>query len=160
MANGLLTNKGKMRSLELAFPNEFNGAARNTNTFYIALVTSATAPTEDINTFSELTEIVPDTGGGYVTGGAVLQSNSTDWDTIYEDDATDFGYVRAKDVAWTAVTSSLPASGSGARYAVLLGYHLTVGSREVLGWWDLDSDRSVSVGQTLTLQDLEIRLTD
>ena len=145
------TNKGKMSILDAYFRN--NGAPTN---FYIALVTSATAPGPDTNTFSDLTEIA--NGNGYTTGGYQLSKNSTDFDTLNEDDTNDRGEVQIKDVVWTASGGSLPGSGSGARYAVLLDDNATVGSREVLAWWDLTSDRSVSDGQSLTLQDLEMRL--
>lgn len=64
--------------------------------------------------------------------------------------------VQIKDVSWTASGGSIPSSGSGARYAVLTDDNATVGNREVLAYWDLTSDRTVSDGQTLTLQDLEI----
>ena len=79
-------------------------------------------------------------------------------DVLTEDDANDRGLTQAKDIVWTASGGSIPASGDGARYAVLLDDNATVGSREVLAWWDLTSDRSVSDGQTLTLQDCELRL--
>lgn len=147
------TNKGKARI--------FNGFFRNTSVptnFYIGLATSAAAPTADTNTFSQLTEITA--GNGYTTGGYSLSRNSTDFDTLTENDTDDRGEILIKDVVWTASGGAIPGSGSGARYAVLLDDNATVGSREVLAWWDLTSDRSVSSGQTLTLQNLELRLTE
>jgi|SRR3972149_8068426 len=126
--------------------------------FYVALVTSAVAPTQDINTLSQLTEITA--GNGYTTGGYQLAKNATDFDTLTEDDTNDKGIIKVKDVTWTASGGNLPASGNGARYAVLTDDNVTVGSREVLGYWDLTSDRTVSDGQNLTLQDLEIDLNE
>lgn len=126
--------------------------------FNVALVTSATAPTADTNTLSQLTEIAA--GNGYTTGGISVAKNTTDIDTRTEDDTNDRGLAQIKDLVWTASGGSLPASGNGARYAVLTDANATVGSREVWAFWDLTSDRSVSVGQTLTLQDLELRLTE
>lgn len=146
------TNKGKFHVLGVTFRN----ATEKTN-YYIALVTSATAPTPDTNTLSQLTEIA--NGNGYTTGGYQLTPNSTDFDTLTEDDSGDKGLVQIKDVAWTASGGTLPGSGSGARYAVLIDDNATVGSREVYAWWDLSSDRSVSSGQTLTLQNLELNIT-
>ena len=148
-----MTNKGKYRLLGWAF----RGDTIPTN-FYVALVTSAVAPTEDINTFSELTEIA-DTQG-YTTGGYQLTPGSTDFDVHTEDDSGDRGLVQIKDVVWTASGGPIPASGNGARYAVLLDDNATIGSREVLAYWDLTSDRSVSDGQTLTLQNCELRLDE
>lgn len=146
------TNKGKARML-----NGFMRGQSVPTTFYMALVTSATAPTQDTNTLSELTEIAA--GNGYTTGGLAVARNTTDFDTYTEDDTGDLAYVRIKDLVWTASGGNLPASGSGARYAVLLDDNATVGSREVLAYFDLSSDRTVSSGQTLTLVDLELRLT-
>lgn len=131
--------------------------AEKTN-YYVALVTSATAPTADINTLSQLTEIAA--GNGYTTGGFQLTPGTTDFDSITENDTDDRGEVQIKDVTWTASGGAIPGSGNGARYAVLTDDNGTVGSREVYAYWDLSSDRTVSSGQTLTLQNLELRLLE
>ena len=148
------TNKGKWRMAEAVF----QGASLPTN-FYVALVTSAVAPSADLNTLSELTEIAA--GNGYTSGGYQLTPGATDFDTADgEDDSNDRGYIQIKDIQWTASGGPIPASGNGARYAVLTDDNGTVASREVYAYWDLSSDRSVSSGQTLTLQDLELRLNE
>lgn len=147
------TNRGKYEALNWVF----RGATIPTN-FYIALVTSATAPTCDTDTLGQLTEIAA--GNGYTSGGYQLTPNSTDFDVINEDDTNDLAKIQIKDVVWTASGGGIPDSGSGARYAVLTDDNATVGSRKVLAYWDLTSDRSVSDGQSLTLQDCEIRLTE
>jgi hypothetical protein len=126
--------------------------------YYVALVTSAVAPSADTNTLGQLTEIAA--GNGYTTGGYQLTPNATDFDTSTEDDTNDRGYIQLKDITWTASGGSIPASGSGARYAVLTDDNVTVGSREVLLYWDLGADRSVSNGQSLTLQNCEARLNE
>ena len=151
MASGI-TNRGKYKLLDWVF----RGTALPTN-FYVALCTSAATPTAVTNTLSELTEIAA--GNGYTAGGISLTKNSTDFDTLTEDDSGDLGKVQVKDLTWTASGGSLPASGNGARWAVLTDDNATQGNRLVLAWWDLVSDRSVSVGQPLTLQDCELRLT-
>ncbi len=151
MASGI-TNRGKYKLLDWVF----RGTALPTN-FYVALITSAVAPTVDTNTFSELTEIVA--GNGYTAGGISLTKNSTDFDTLTEDDSGDKGLVQIKDLVWTASGGTLPGSGNGARYAILTDDNATQGSRLVIAWWDLTSDRSVSTGQTLTLQNCELDLT-
>ncbi len=151
MASGI-TNRGKYKLLDWAF----RATALPTN-YYVALCTSAASPTVDTNTLSELTEIAA--GNGYTAGGISLTKNSTDFDVLTEDDSGDLGKVQIKDLTWTASGGSLPASGNGARWAVLTDDNATQGSRIVLAWWDLVSDRSVSVGQPLTLQDCELRLT-
>jgi len=147
------TNRGK----KLIMDSFFRAATPPTN-FYVALVTSATAPTADTNTLSELTEIAA--GNGYTSGGISLSRNSTDFDTLTENDTDDRGELLIKDLAWTASGGPLPASGNGARYAVLTTDEGTVGNRQVIAFWSLTSDRSVSVGQTLTLQNCELRLTE
>lgn len=147
------TNKGKAAALD----SYFRATGTPTN-FYVALVTSAVAPGPDTNTFSELTEIA--NGNGYATGGYQLNRNSTDFDSLTENDTDDRGEIQIKDIVWTAAGGSIPASGNGARYAVLLDDNGTIANREVLAYWDLTSDRSVSSGQTLTLQNCELRLTE
>jgi hypothetical protein len=147
------TNKGKFMLLGCGFVD----IAVNTN-YYIALVTSAVAPTADTNTFTELTEIA-DTQG-YTTGGYSLTPGATDFDVHTENDTDDRGLVQLKDIVWTASGGPIPASGDGARYAVLLDDNATVANREVYAYWDLVSDRSVSDGQTLTLTDCELRLNE
>jgi len=147
------TNKGKYKVLGWSFRAE----TIPTN-FYVALVTSATAPNADINTLSELTEIAA--GNGYSSGGYQLSKNSTDWDVWTEDDTNDRGLIQIKDITWTATGGPIPLSGNGARYAVLTDDNATVGSREVYAYWDLVSDRSVSDGQDLTLQDCELRINE
>lgn len=147
------TNKGKYKMLGWPLRQE----TMPTN-FYVALVTSAVAPTQDINTLGELTEIAA--GNGYTSGGYQLGKNSTDFDVWTEDNANDRGLIQIKDIVWTASGGSIPASGDGARYAVLTDDNATVGSREVYAYWDLVSDRQVSNGQTLTLQDCELRINE
>jgi hypothetical protein len=151
MASGW-TNKGKALVLDYAF----RGVATPAN-YYVALVTSAATPVADTNTLSELTEITA--GNGYTSGGITLTKNTTDFDVRTEDDTGDKALIQIKDLVWTASGGTLPASGNGARYAVLTDYNATVGSRQIIAWWDLTSDRSVSSGQTLTLQDCELDLT-
>ncbi len=151
MASGM-TNRGK----KLLFDYVFRATALPTN-FYVALITSAVAPTADTNTFSELTEIAA--GNGYTSGGIALTKNSTDFDVLTEDDTNDKAIIQIKDLVWTASGGAIPASGNGARYAILTDYNATMGSRQVLAWWDLTSDRTVSSGQPLTLQDCELDIT-
>lgn len=144
------TNRGKFMALKRLH----DGTALPTN-YFVALVTSATAPTADTNTLGQLTEIAA--GNGYTTGGISLTKNTTDFDNPTEDDTGDLGSIQIKDLVWTASGGPIPASGNGARYAVLTDDNGTVASREVYYYWDLSSDRQVSDGQTLTLQDCTIR---
>lgn len=145
-----VTNRGAKRINYGFFP------AQNIPTnFYIALVTSAVAPTRATNTFSELTEIA--NGQGYTTGGYSITRNTTDFDSQTEDDSGNTFTLKLKDIVWTASGGSLPASGSGASYAVMLDDNVTIANRDVLQYWSLGSAISVSSGQTITLVDLTIQ---
>ena len=126
--------------------------------YYLALFTVATAPGPDTNTFSQLTQIA--TGAGYTTGGTSLARNSTDFDVLTEDDTNDVAFAQIKDIVWTASGDTIPASGAGARYACMTDDNGTEGSRIIIHYWDLVSEHIVSDGQTLTLQNCEIRLTE
>lgn len=141
------TNRGKFNILRAVF----RGQALPTN-YYVALMTSATPPTADINTKGEMTEVTA--ANGYTQGGIQLTKNSTDFDVLTEDDTNDRALIQIKDLVWTASGGNLGA----ARYAVLTDDNGTQGSREVWVYWDLASDRTVSSGQALTLQDCEARL--
>lgn len=147
------TNKGSYRMLEVYY----RGGSAPAN-FYLFLATSAVAPGADINTKSELTEVAA--GNGYTAGGISIARNATDFDVLTEDDANDRALIQIKDISWTASGGNLPGSGSGARYAILTDANATPANREVINFWDLVSDRVVSDGQTLTLQNCEFRITN
>lgn len=148
-----MTNRGKY----LLLGRTFRGTTIPAN-FYVALVTSAAAPTADTNVLGDLTQIA--TGNGYTDGGYQLAPGATDFDVFTEDDTNDKALIQLKDITWTASGGNLPASGGGARYAVLTDDNLTVASRQVEDYWDLSADRTVSSGQSLTLQDCEIDITE
>jgi len=151
------SNKGKKLVLEYAYRRQWAGGAAPTN-FYIALVTSAVAPGPDTNTLGQLTEIAA--GNGYASGGYQLTPNTTDFDVTTEDDTGDQGELQIKDVAWVASGGAIPPSGNGARYAVMTDDNATVGSRSVLHYWDLSSDRTTPSGEGLRLVDLELDLNE
>ncbi len=123
---------------------------------YVALITSATAPTVDTNTFSEVTEI--NTGNGYAAGGYQLTPGATDFDQHVEDDGDNYAYVQIKDVVWNASGGSIPNGGSGARYGILTDDNATQANRQIIYVIDLTTDRSVSDGQSLTLQNIEMQI--
>ena len=148
-----VTNRGKVDILD-----GFFRATDVPTVFYVALCTSATAPTAVINTLGQLTEIA--TGNGYAAGGISVARDTTDFDVLTEDDTSHYGLVQILDLVWTASGGSIPDTGDGARYAVITDDETTQANREVIAYWDLVSDRQVSIGQTLTLQNCEIRLTE
>lgn len=146
------TNRGRLRAYEAIF----RGATLPTN-FYVALVTSASAPAADTNVLSDLTEITA--GNGYTPGGFQLTPGVTDFDSAVENDTDDRAEIQIKDVTWTASSGPIPASGGAARYAVLTDDDATVADREVWAYWDLGADTSVTDGNPITLEDLELRHT-
>lgn len=143
------------RGFKILADTYYRGATAPAN-FNVALVTSATAPDADTNTLSDLTEIAA--GNGYTTGGISVARNTTDFDSLVENDASDRAELQIKNLVWTGSGGPIPASGNGARYAVLTDANATVGSRQVIFWWDLSADQSVSDTQAFTLIDLELRL--
>lgn len=146
------TNRGKYNALAALF----RGISLPAN-FYYRLFTAASAPGPDTNTVATLTEIAD--GNGYTQGtGYTLALNSTDFDVLTEDDTNDRALVQIKDMVFTASGGPIPASGNGARYGCLCG--ATGGLAEVWAYHDFTSDRSVSDGQSLTIQDAEFRLTE
>lgn len=148
MASGT-TDRGKKLLLDYAFEAE-----TVPTTYYLALCTSATSPTKAINTFSQLTEVAA--GNGYVTGGSALTA-ATDF-TVTEVDGTIGAKVVAADVTWTASGGNLPSSGDGARWAVLLDGN--VSGSNVIAYFDLTSDRTVSDTQTLTIEAAQINANE
>lgn len=153
-----ITNKAKFHFMRWIF-REDEASVTIPSDFYIALCLGSVVPDADTDTLSDLEEI--STGNGYNTaGGRLLDRDSATWDVATENDASDYGNVQLKDIVWTASGGPIPSAGSGARYAVLLDDNGTAGNRLVLAYWDLTSNRSVSDGQSLTLQDCELRFTE
>jgi hypothetical protein len=147
------TNRGKYMTLGWIWR-----AQTIPTNFYVALWTSATAPTADTNLMSDGTEITA--GNGYTTGGFSMTPGATDYDVWTEDDTNDRGLVQMKDIVWTASGGNIPSAGGGARYAVHTDDDVTIANREIYHYFDLTSDRTVSDGQTLTLQNCEIRINE
>lgn len=147
------TNRGKVRELEWSY------RARTIPTnFYVAFVTNATAPTADTNILSDLTEIAA--GNGYSAGGIQLTPGVTDFDVVTEDDSGDLGQMEIKDLVVSASEGVIPSSGGGMAYAVLLDDNVTVGSREVIRYWDVrdgSNPRSITDGGSITWKDFTMQ---
>lgn len=145
------TNRGKYDILDYWTRGSSPGTA-----MYMALVKST--PTPDTNVMSDLTEVAA--GNGYTAGGFSVARNSTDWDVLIEDDTNDKALAQVKDIVWTASGGDLPSDSAGATYAVITDDNATVADRNVYHYGSLTSARVVSVGQTLTIQNFEIDLTE
>ena len=149
-----MTNRGKKLLVDYYFRRQ---GTLPTN-FYVAMLTSAIAPSPDTNLLSDLTQIA--VGNGYADGGYQLTPNTTDFDVLTEDDTLDKAILQIKDVVFNAAGGPIPASGNGARYGALTDDNATVANRQVFFYWDFVSDRSVASGSPLTLQDLRMDLTE
>ena len=154
------TNRGKFLLLDWVFHAE-----TMPDTFYVVLITSDNVPTKATNTLSELTEIVE--GNGYDEGGYELfvDASAPDFDVFTEDDANDRALVQLKDIVWDASSGAeIPASGNGARYAVLTDGDGSsgedMGVRQVIAVWDLLWSRTVPTGESLTLANCELRAVE
>ena len=147
-----VTNRGKKVILNAYFTAD---ATDEPTGFKMALVLASDPPVVDDNVLTDVTEIA--TGNGYAAGGTAIARTSGGFDVITEDDAADRAFIQAADVVYTASGGPIPASGLGARYAILLDDEATP---NMIAFFDLSSDRTISNGQTLTLQDCEIRLNE
>lgn len=142
-----MTNRGAWLIHEWVF----RGVALPTN-FYVALIENIDPPSFTEPTMSGLSEIP--TGNGYTAGGFSLAKNTTDFKSNISDAGLNKANLLLKDVSWTATGGPIPASGTGARFAVLTTDEVTIANRQVVAWWDLVSDRIVTVGQIFKLVDL------
>jgi len=150
----LWTNRGKFLLLDWVF-----GAEPLPDSFYVVLITADDVPTVDTNTLDELTEVAD--GNGYTEGGYELTPGDTDFDVFTEDDTNNRALVQLKDLIWTATGGTIPASGNGARYAVLTDSTgdsgETIGDRQIIAIWDLVTTKEATVGHTIILEDCELR---
>jgi hypothetical protein len=150
--NAGMTNRAAYLILDYYFR-----AATPPTQFYGALCTSATAPTQDTNTLGQLTEIAA--GNGYTSGGLTVERSATGFPTYTESDASDLAELLIKDLSYTASGGTLPSSG-GARYWVLTTDEGTVGNRQIIAFADLTSDRSVTSGNSININDTPIQLVE
>ena len=97
-------------------------------------------------------------GNGYTSGGISLALNSTDFDVNTEDDTNDRALIQIRDLVWTASGGPIPSSGVGARWLYLSDDNGTESLRQIVAAWDFGSAYSVSTGQTITVQNAEIRV--
>ena len=162
MASGI-TNKGKAWILETAFRKQMN-AGSVSDTMYIALIKDDNVPNADDTTWNDLNGTEIAAGNGYTAGGIALTRGTTDFDVVISDadaDTNNYGYIQLKNIEWTA-TGTFPSSSDGASYAILMdnaGSSADATGNKVIAWFDLGGERTLSSGQKLSLQDLEIRLT-
>lgn len=147
------TNRGKAKMWDFFF----RGASAPAN-FKLVLITAAGTVDADTNDMTGLTEIAPNTSGGYQTGGLTVTRDvsATGFQTPGEDDAGNLASVKVANRSWTAPAGEpIPASGGAATRALLLD-----ASGDVIAYWSLGGSIVASPGQVLTLQNPELQLTN
>lgn len=151
-----LTTQGR----NMIFSNYFGSSSLAVPTkFHVILITNATIPNSTTKTVGELHRITA--GNGYAQTGFPLSRNLTDFETFVADDASSKAYTRIKDVSWTASGGVIPNTGSNAYYAVLVAStNAVLTSRKVIAYWSLGGAKSIPMGSTLTLQDLEMQFNN
>jgi hypothetical protein len=120
-------------------------------TFYLALLTDDTPPTRATDLMSDASQIA--VGNGYSGGGTAVARNSTDWDTLTEDDGLNQIRALMKDITFTASGGDIPASGNPIRWIALTDDNATVADRQIIACWKLPGGVTVPSGQDLTIQD-------
>lgn len=168
-ANSGLYNAGKANILGLAFANgtiteaQHAGAAPATTLpggawKLYSFDNGGTSAVEgvDHDDYADLTtaSAAESTGGGY--GENDVSRNSTDFDNLTVDDATnDRGELQMADESWTASGSSIV----GMYYAVLTDANTTQNDRALYVFWGLgNGGHTVTDGSTLTVQNAEVRI--
>lgn len=142
MASGW-TNRGKY----LLLGHEFRGETLPTN-FYVYLVNST--PDADDNTYADITE------ASNYDGEQSLSRNATDFDTWTEDDgASDEAYIQIKDLVFTASGGTCTCT-----HAILTDDNGTEANRQIIAFWDLGATQNIPDGDTLTLQNLQLTLSN
>lgn len=139
-----ITNDGKKMILDHAL----RGTAIPGSGWKIHLAVAAYSPTEDTATLGSSNLVG-------ASGGYTLESSSTGWpdSDLAADDTADSASAKAKDIVCAGAITD-------ARYALLTDANGTTANRVVYAFWDLGGNKSVSSGQNLTLQDLELKFTD
>lgn len=137
------TDRGKYLLLKYAFDGE-----TVPTTYRLILCTDDDTPTKASNTLADVTEIA--SGSGYDSGGKALATSDA---TVTEVDGTIGAKVVFSDQTWSA-TGTFPSSGTGARWAVITDG--TTSSDNILAYFSLGSNQTLTSGQSLTLQSIEI----
>ena len=121
--------------------------------FFVYLATSATALNPDTEALSDISEIVRT--NGYAP--QAVNANTTDFFGLAQDDLNDYATVTMRDVTWNASGGPIPATGS-VRYAVFTTNEPNEADRQVIGYWDFVTGRSVANGEAFTIETMRLRL--
>jgi len=121
--------------------------AQSTNQYKLALCTATTIPDATTNTLSELTEIAA--GNGYIAGGITINAP-----TSIEDDANNNATVTFPDVTFQATGGTIPASGDGISYAVVVDQN-----QNVIAWYELGGPYQILDGGKLIIKEMTFTIS-
>jgi hypothetical protein len=107
---------------------------------HVKLYTSASVPSKAGTGFVEVAN-----GNGYTTGGQAIAVSDFTFSVVGSN-----GQIKLADKVWTA---------SGGNIADIAGAYMTDVSGNVLAWWARATPVTLTPGDSLTLDDLTIRLT-
>jgi hypothetical protein len=136
MANSL-TNKGE--EYMLIGDGVSNGSIGRLAT-KLKLFDSTSTPDKDGTGFTEVAN-----GNGYVTGGQVVAVGNWTFSVV-----TTNGQIVLDDYVWTA---------SGGNISNILGAFITDATDQELAWWERTTAVTLTPGDSITADDLTIRLT-
>lgn len=147
MSSGL-TSRGIARVFDVAAR-----AATAPGGFFMALVTTAVAPSRTTKTLGTLTQIAAT--NGYTNGGIAIPRSNVGFTAITEDDVNFLVDVAVQTFQQAASGGSIGPF----RYLVLTEDGGTVSSRNVWGFIDLGQDVTIASGQTKQWPGTKLRVT-
>lgn len=136
MANSL-TNKGEEYAL---FGDGVSDGSIARLTTAVRLFDSTSVPLKDGTGFVEVAN-----GNGYLTGGIAITVGNWTFSVVSTN-----GQIVLADQVWTAL---------GGNIALIAGAYLTDTGGNALAWWERSSPVTLTPGDSLTADDLTIRLT-
>lgn len=138
------TDKGMRHMLGLVFNDE-----AEPTTYKLYLVNSTATPTESLNTVSEISTQL---ASNVQTNPLSLNRNSTDFPSLTEGSG---------EATVGIVSSAFTASGGDMTgdWVMLTDDNATTNSRIIVACLDLGGDKTVSTGQTLTIQSTVLKIT-
>ncbi len=139
-----VTNRGKLREREIVLTNTVPAAL---TAWKIHLCTSASLPTADTNTLSELTQVA--NAFGYLQAGYNVPRSTAGWDSITEDDTND----RARALLVDTLVAASGGSIADIKSIVVADANATLGSREIYYYWILATALTLLDGDSVNLKD-------
>lgn len=126
--------------------------------FKLALVLAAYTPNPDHATWADVSASEIAAGAGYSAGGIDIEASNVGFTADAQDDSGDTGDVTMKDAVYQATGGgTIPVSGLGAAYAVLMDFNATQANGQLIAWFDLGGAKITGTNSTLTLTGFKLR---